>query len=94
MKVLLTGAAGQLGHHARHALGIGTRGDRLFLGAAQLGRRHHLHRRRDLPRRLDAVDPDLEVLEAGHAALSLVLLGADCGPDAGAPRPIQANVRA
>src|SRR5690606_23556359 len=42
-------------------------------------RRHHLHGGRDLLRRLDAVDPVLEVLEARHAGSfrALTVIGSD-----------------
>ena len=45
---------------ALHALGIGPRRLGLLLGAAQLRGRHHLHRRGDLLRRLDAADAEPE----------------------------------
>ena len=39
---------------------------RRLLRPAQLGRRHHLHRLRDLLRGFHASDPIAHVLEAGH----------------------------
>ena len=50
-------ARGQVGDHARQTPSIGTRGFRRVLAPAQLGRRHHLHRFRDLLRGFHARDP-------------------------------------
>ena len=47
---------GEIGEHRGHALRIGARGDRCFLGAAQFRRRHHLHGLGDLARRLHRGD--------------------------------------
>jgi hypothetical protein len=50
-------AGGQVGDDVRQPARIGARGFRSILATAELGRRHHLHRFRDLLRRLDARDP-------------------------------------
>ena len=53
---------GKIGQHRRHALRIGPRRHRRFLGAAQFRRRHHLHGLGDLARRLDRGDAVAEIL--------------------------------
>ena len=58
--------AGEVGHHGRHALGIGTGRRSGFLRTLQLGGSNHLHRLGDLPRGFHAVDPVFQILEAGH----------------------------
>ena len=52
-----------VGQHARHALGIGTRGGGSLLRAAQLGGGHHLHGFCDLPRRLHRGDAVAHVFQ-------------------------------
>ncbi len=59
-------AAGKIGDHARHAQRIGTRAFSGSLRAAQLRRRHHLHRLRDLLRGLHASDPCAHFLDGSH----------------------------
>ena len=52
---LVGDARAEAGHHLVHALGVGARGGRRLLRAAQLRRGDHLHRLGDLARRLDEV---------------------------------------
>ena len=60
---------GERSEHAFHPLGIGPCRFGLLLRSTQFGRCDHFHRRRDLLRRLDAVDPHAEVFKAGHIPL-------------------------
>ena len=61
----------EVGQHRRHPLGDRGAPPRPAPGrACSLRRRHHLHGAGDLLRRLDAADPDAQVLEAGHRLIS------------------------
>ena len=63
-------AGGESGNHPFHALGIGSGAFGRDLGSAQLRRGDHLHGRRDLLRRRDAVDANPEVFQVGHEPLA------------------------
>ena len=72
-------AGGEVGEHRLHPLGVGPRRLGGLLGAAKLGRRHHLHRLGDLARGLHAGDADLEVLQARHGLSLSALSGRNGG---------------
>ena len=73
-------AGRQRAEHPVHALGIGPGSFRLLLRAAQLRGGDHLHRRRDLLRRLNARDAVAQVFEARHAADLSLWLRFPAGP--------------
>ena len=71
------GPALQRNEHPVHQRRIGTTGERVLLRFAHLGRRHHLHRFRDLRSVADRFDPAPDVLCVCHILTNIPFLDAN-----------------